>query len=133
MKTIWVASCLACVGIFTCGCGTVFNLTSGDPDVYGGIQKDVTYIQTPHNATVSVTGIGRWMGAFPLLLVAADAGLSVVADTVTLPLVILMRQNEHDSDNEKNADVAKKKTSLDSAMTQNHLSRTPEPPESSGR
>jgi uncharacterized protein YceK len=71
------------------GCGTIRNLASGDPDIYGGVQKDVQLIQTPQ----SVKGVG--VNPMTLALFApADLCLSLAGDTLTLPLAIYLRQND---------------------------------------
>jgi uncharacterized protein YceK len=75
------------------GCGTVCNLATGDPDLYGGVQKDVQFIQTPRK--VSGIGVSPMTVAF---LAPADLCLSLVADTLTLPLAVCLRQNHHPGD-----------------------------------
>jgi uncharacterized protein YceK len=65
------------------GCGTVANLTTGEPELYGGVQHDVQLLQTPHREQ---SGIGiRNLG--PLVLFV-DLPLCAVADTLTLPIAI---------------------------------------------
>jgi uncharacterized protein YceK len=76
------------------GCGTILNFAKGDPDIYGGVQKDIQFIQTPRAG-------GGGVGVNPsslVLLVPVDACLSLVADTLTLPLAVYLRQNGHASD-----------------------------------
>jgi uncharacterized protein YceK len=97
---LFVATAVSLLG----GCGTVFNLASKDPEIYGGPQKDFQFMMTPRNggATQAVavwplpsgsasTGAPAWL--FPLVL--ADIPLSFIGDTLTLPLAVYLRQNEH--------------------------------------
>jgi uncharacterized protein YceK len=75
------------------GCGTVRNLATGDPEIYGGVQKDVEIFQTPPAKS------GILINPMTLaLFTPVDLCLSLVADTVTLPLAVWMRQNEHTAD-----------------------------------
>jgi len=64
------------------GCGTVLNMTSADPEVYGGVKKDCEIAVSPHN-------YGSGGKNTPLVMVfwLADVGVSAVGDTVTLPFV----------------------------------------------
>jgi uncharacterized protein YceK len=97
---LFVAAAVSLLG----GCGTVLNLASKDPEIYGGPQKDLQFMMTPRNggATQAVAvwplpsgsafaGAPAWL--FPLVL--ADIPLSIVGDTLTLPLAIYLRQNEY--------------------------------------
>jgi uncharacterized protein YceK len=74
------------------GCGTVLNLAGDDPYIYGGVQKDLAFIQTPRTEPLS-GGCGKGGAAF-VGLVLADVSLSAIADTLTLPLAVYLRQNE---------------------------------------
>jgi len=97
MKRIWIAALVVILAL-TSGCGTILNFRSGDPEVYGGIQKDVEFIMTPPAAGGGATNGSGPGGAAPLLIVAADAALSLVADTLTLP--VLLRKRRMDQDRE---------------------------------
>jgi uncharacterized protein YceK len=101
MKTARIAALVVIPAFLASGCGTISNLSSGDPDVYGGVQKDVNYIQTPRAANyVSSPAPGlpnvavNKGGAFLLALAVADTGLSLVADSLTLPVVLYMRHSD---------------------------------------
>jgi uncharacterized protein YceK len=96
MKRAWIAVLAAIAAVSPGGCGTIRNFAHGDPDIYGGVQKDVEFIQTPRTGVGG--GVSYQAGAVLAVLVVADVGLSLVADTLTLPLAIYMRQNEHASD-----------------------------------
>src|SRR5215469_5715497 len=78
------------------GCGTILNFATGDPDIYGGVQKDINFMQTPRqNGSVvgSTTGGGKYPGGLVMFgAVGADACLSLIADTLTLPIAVWMRQ-----------------------------------------
>jgi uncharacterized protein YceK len=74
------------------GCGTVCNFAGGDPEVYGGVQKDLAFVQSPRTSPPPV-GVNRGGPVF-LGLVVADVFLSAVTDTLTLPLAVYLRQNE---------------------------------------
>jgi uncharacterized protein YceK len=81
------------------GCGTVCNLTSRDPDNYGGVQRDLKFADdaTANGGLLSGasgggggTGDG-WAAVFVLALYGADLTLSIVGDTLTLPLAAYLR------------------------------------------
>jgi uncharacterized protein YceK len=83
------------VAVLLSGCGTVCNLASGNPDNYGGVQRD---LQFASDAT-DRGGLCRprpgdtgWGAACVLALYGADLSLSFVADTLTLPLATYLRQ-----------------------------------------
>jgi uncharacterized protein YceK len=80
------------------GCGTVRNLATGDPEIYGGVQKDIEIIQTPPPR--SGVGINPMTLA---LFTPVDLCLSLVGDTLTLPLAVCMRQNDHSGDDKGGA------------------------------
>ncbi len=81
------------------GCGTIVNFKSGDPEVYGGVRKDVELIEKPGNPNDVRPGDGG-AGAIAFAVVLADMAASGVADTLTLPLAIYLRQNSRIADKE---------------------------------
>jgi uncharacterized protein YceK len=93
MRQTWVAVLVALAGVSASGCGTIRNLASQDPEIYGGVQKDVAVIQTPparSGVGISPTTVAMFM--------PVDLGLSAVGDTLTLPLAIWLRQNDRHGD-----------------------------------
>jgi uncharacterized protein YceK len=104
MKWVRVALLVAAVAIPSAGCGTVCNLAGGNPDNYGGVQRDLQFANdarakggllsgadnTPTARGGSSVGGEAALGA--LALYGADLSLSFIADTVTLPVVIYLRQ-----------------------------------------
>jgi uncharacterized protein YceK len=102
-KATWITALLVATSCFGNGCGTVRNLASGDPDIYGGTQKDVKLVMTPGALRNSGNPVGITVGPILAAAVVADVGLSAVADTVTLPLVIGMRQNKNGSNESRDA------------------------------
>jgi uncharacterized protein YceK len=95
MRRLGILLSLAVAGVWALGgCGTICKLTEKDPDVYGGVQKDIEFAETPNALPL----LSHWTPNSPeealvLLLVPAEFCLSAVADTLTLPLVVWMRQN----------------------------------------
>jgi uncharacterized protein YceK len=86
ISAILMAAALLC-GI---GCGTIANLASGNPEVpYGGVQKDLTWLATP---TSNEWGAGGSPAV--VFILAAELGLSFVADTLTLPLALYIIHRE---------------------------------------
>ena len=77
------------------GCGTIFNFASGDPELYGGVQNDLTFIQKPKE-----TGPGVGSGKAAFLLLPVELTLSLVADTLTLPLAVYLRQRDYAVDDQ---------------------------------
>jgi uncharacterized protein YceK len=77
--TVLLAVCALVAG----GCGTIANLQTGKPDFYGGVQKDVQFLETPRPQPAGI-GISN-LGALVLFV---DLPLSVVGDTLTMPLAI---------------------------------------------
>ena len=78
-----ITALLAVCALVVSGCGTVANLQTGKPDLYGGVQKDVEFLETPRPQPQGI-GISN-LGALVLFV---DLPLSVVADTLTIPLAI---------------------------------------------
>src|ERR1700675_2231569 len=69
------------------GCGTISNLSTGEPELYGGVQKDIQLLGTPRTQP---EGIGiRNLGQLVLFV---DLPLCFVGDTLTLPIAILELQ-----------------------------------------
>jgi uncharacterized protein YceK len=83
MKTVWISVWVIITILLTSGCGTIVNLRSSDPEVYGGVAKDVEFIMTPQALGGGGTGD---LGV--LMLMAGEVGLSLVGVTLTLPVVI---------------------------------------------
>jgi uncharacterized protein YceK len=98
MKRAWIAVLCAVAAVLPTGCGTICNFAHGDPDVYGGVQKDVEFIQTPRTPGGGGVSIDNRGMAVLAALAFADTGLSLIADTLTLPLAIYMRHEDHASD-----------------------------------
>ena len=94
---------LAAAGaVLLSGCGTAFNLASGDPDNYGGVRRDLKFADDATAKGGLWTGGGSTGGRRErgeealvalgmLALYGADVGLSFVGDTVTLPLAAYLR------------------------------------------
>jgi uncharacterized protein YceK len=82
------------------GCGTIMNLTSGDPEIYGGPRKDIEALQTPPSGPTARCPQGNASEeegkteAFLAGFIVADIAVSAVADTLTLPLTIYLRQRD---------------------------------------
>jgi uncharacterized protein YceK len=98
MKRTRTALFVALAAVALGGCGTIRNLSGGDPEIYGGVQKDVEFIETPRKQQGGI-GVNSMTLA---MFVPVDLCLSFVADTLTLPVAICMRQNDHTSDNPSN-------------------------------
>jgi uncharacterized protein YceK len=98
---------LMLVTLSSSGCGTVCNLAGGvmhpdnEPRIYGGVIRDVEIIDkvvnkpkaNPDNQQVSQAISGGWekaavLAAFVAVIISADPVLSMVADTLTLPITI---------------------------------------------
>jgi uncharacterized protein YceK len=84
MKKTWVGTVVALAAVLSNGCGTVANLATGRPEIYGGVAKDLDFAQKPHSVTPA-TGKG---GVALLCLYVADLSLSLVGDTLTLPFIL---------------------------------------------
>jgi len=82
-----VAAVVTLAAVFLSGCGTIMNLTSGDPEVpLGGVQKDLEAFDTPRAQPLCT-------GKAAALILPTELCLSVVGDTVTLPLAILIKRS----------------------------------------
>jgi uncharacterized protein YceK len=73
---------LAISALSLTGCGTICNLASKDPQVYGGPAKDFEVVQYFH-------GCGGIGGAVVLV---SDMCISLVGDTLTLPILLYRRE-----------------------------------------
>ena len=80
------------------GCGTVANWASGDPQVFGGIQKDLLWTEQLMSGAAQTSinpsnGLNNpYAAAIVLACFAAEPPLSFAGDTLTLPLVLLLRR-----------------------------------------
>jgi hypothetical protein len=71
------------------GCGTILNFKSGNPDLYGGVAKDIEFAWTPRPAPMASGSPPVQVERRSLFLLwMVDLGLSSVADTVTAPVVL---------------------------------------------
>jgi|GEM_PF-6854968 len=87
--------------LFSCGCGTVLNLTTPEQrKPYGGVQNDLAVIDylfntpsTPnephHEHSYELSG---WPAAILIATPFVDLALSTVADTLTLPIIRRMER-----------------------------------------
>ena len=83
MKCTQFAVLVGISAFLASGCGTIANLKTEQPELYGGVQKDLQLLETPRTEP---SGIGiRNLG--PLVLFV-DLPLSFIADTLTLPIAI---------------------------------------------
>lgn len=73
------------------GCGTIFNFASGDPQVYGGVSNDLTFMGKPRGS-----GGGKAALAF-MIVMAAELPMTITADTLTAPLAAYI-QKQHNSE-----------------------------------
>ena len=110
MNKVSIAA-LAMIAILSNGCGTICNLKSGDPEVYGGIRKDVDYMMTPPASGNNQASGSGGSAAGILVILTAEMGLSLVADTLTLPLVVRKRHKEQAGESEANPAGAEKESS----------------------
>jgi hypothetical protein len=83
--TCLVLVVMASLAMSVSGCGTVCNLASGEPEVYGGVARDVEFATSSTKLDV---GNCREFAAIVLGIWFADVLVSGAADTVTLPLVL---------------------------------------------
>jgi hypothetical protein len=121
MKRISLAVIL--VALSSSGCGTVCNLAGGvahpdsEPRVYGGVIRDVEIIDkvvnkakpNSDNQQVSQAISGGWekavvLVAFVSVIISADPVLSMVADTLTLPITIPLQNRRIAQQEDKSGD-----------------------------
>jgi uncharacterized protein YceK len=84
------------------GCGTICNLTSGNPEVpFGGVQKDLEVLQTPRTDGGRLSNpSGKGAPAiFLAALLPAELVLSGVSDMVTLPLALYLLHRDNGETN----------------------------------
>ena len=77
------------------GCGTVFNLASGEPTNYGGVKWDLEWMTTPRETPMFRAGTQDYFPLFVLACLPIELGLSFTADTLTLPLVMYLCSKDH--------------------------------------
>jgi hypothetical protein len=71
------------------GCGTIVNFASGDPTPYGGLQRDVAFLPQLWK------GGGDGKKAIGILAISgAELASTGVADTVSLPVVVLLNRQD---------------------------------------
>ncbi|HWY88386.1 MAG TPA: YceK/YidQ family lipoprotein [Gemmataceae bacterium] len=96
---------MALIGASSAGCGTICNLAGGiahpdsEPRVFGGFIKDVEIIESavskPSQQYLQNQGAGEGAGYAVVAIVAlasVDPVLSLVADTLTLPITIPLQE-----------------------------------------
>jgi uncharacterized protein YceK len=93
MKPVAVALIALVIFVPICGCGTVYNLTSGEPRVYGGIAKDaelmdalVTHVPSATTGVANSASGEIVAAALVVAFVLVEPPLSCIADTLTLPI-----------------------------------------------
>ena len=84
MQKTWIGAVVALAAVSLSGCGTVRNIATGRPEIYGGVAKDLEFAQKSHSLGPA-TGKG---GVGFLCLYLADLSLSLVGDTLTLPYIL---------------------------------------------
>ncbi len=101
MKRMWVAVLAAVAVVMPAGCGTICNFAHGDPDIYGGVQRDIEILQAPlfanSGSSLHLSG-GVQTAAIVAAICGGDVIVSFIADTLTLPLAIFMRHEDHSGD-----------------------------------
>jgi hypothetical protein len=93
----------AALAVSSFGCGTVANFTSGHPEPFGGVQRDVAFFNQPSGFSFK-SGDDGWGAAVVLGVWAADLCVSGMADTLTLPLFVYWerkREREEKADDQK--------------------------------
>jgi uncharacterized protein YceK len=81
-----IASFVLALVVLTSGCGTVRNLAGPNPEPYGGVVKDVEFLNTPGSQHLGTDGKG---GVLFCAAWAADVCVSGVMDTLTWPYVFI--------------------------------------------
>jgi hypothetical protein len=91
---------LVIIGLASSGCGTVCNLSGGlvhpeeEPRIYGGLIRDIEIIDKMSSGVASKPGgSGAAVIAVAVLaIVTVDPIMSLVADTLTLPITIPLQE-----------------------------------------
>jgi len=70
------------------GCGTIVNFRMAPPEPYGGVKNDLQQVRT----LMGFNGDGEYGVYRPLFeaFLVADACVSAITDTLTLPLVFIL-------------------------------------------
>jgi hypothetical protein len=98
MRTTSVPLSLAAVSVLVlAGCGTVANFATLKPKVYGGVDQDITFFsEQPPRGLNSGSAGGNPKGVLILLgLLPAEFCCTFVADTLTLPITMILDQDWH--------------------------------------
>jgi hypothetical protein len=74
------------IALFSIGCGTVANLKSGEPEVYGGLGKDVDCLRK-----FSETAEPKRGNIFFLAFWLPEVCVTSVTDTLTIPAVLCLQ------------------------------------------
>jgi hypothetical protein len=91
-----IAYCALALVVLTSGCGTVCNLASEQPEVYGGLKRDLTVVAGVGNSSGHPVSLGSDPRVFLVLLAlgGAEFGASFVGDTLSLPLILYLDKQE---------------------------------------
>jgi hypothetical protein len=95
---MWMALCLILGALLAAGCGTIYNVASGNLEPYGGVEKDAEFLEAYYHPGPGRPPSGGGGGraaiaaaaflALPVLLPLPEFTLSFCADTATLPLTL---------------------------------------------
>jgi uncharacterized protein YceK len=89
------------------GCGTMANLTSSNPTVYGGVSQDLIWESSVSQCHENkLFGLIVYLGILPV-----EFGSTAILDTATLPIVLLRDHQSKVDWTSSSADSLGKKTS----------------------
>jgi hypothetical protein len=120
MKRTGIGAILALAAVSWSGCGTVANLADGvvhpnadwvdsGPKIYGGIEKDFDAFQNS-NASMGTTKLAA-------MLLLAEIPLTLVGDTLTLPITIWVQEKRAAAVADGLASTKERSDPLDSMTT----------------
>jgi hypothetical protein len=110
VKKASFAASLAFFAVCMTGCGTVRNLASDDPAVYGGVAKECESLcngWSPGSSPYHMNQSGGGAQAVGMLLVVpaliigvpvADISVNFVGDTLTMPIAMYLQRKRHGND-----------------------------------
>jgi uncharacterized protein YceK len=103
MRLSWIVLVASALAVSSPGCGTLLNLKSGHPEPFGGVQRDIEFLNTPAEGDREFKTNGDY-GIFAAVIMGvwgADLCASGICDTLMLPFLARRDEKKDREDREK--------------------------------